>query len=244
MFRAPHQAIECNPIDPATFARSVADLDFLMEHGSYGLIVFVLILTGAGLPMPEEVPIVYAGVAASVGTLNAWGALAACFAGALIGDCVLYTIGYHFGHGLAMKHPRLADFLHAEREARVEKWITQHGLKVLFVARFLVFLRAPVYLAVGVLRMPVRRFLLIDTFCAAAVVGVVFGLSYLYGGRIKGVIQGSELLLTVIVVLCVVAALLWTWWKGRSLRTDSSLPTDSSLQTDPTEPPKAEKMTR
>jgi len=193
-----------------------------MEHGSYGIIVLVLILTGAGLPMPEEVPIVYAGVAASVGTLNVWGALAACFIGALVGDCVLYTIGYKFGHGLAMKHPRLADFLHADREARVEKWITRHGLKVLFVARFLVFLRAPVYLAVGIMRMPVRRFVLFDTFSAAAVVGSVFGLSYLYGPNIQKFISGSELLLTAIVALCVAAALIWTWWKGHWQPTDPS----------------------
>jgi membrane protein DedA with SNARE-associated domain len=197
-------------------------LNFPIEHGSYGLIFLVLVLTGAGLPMPEEVPIIYAGVAASGGSLNAWSALAVCFAGALIGDCVLYTIGYHFGHGLAMKHPRLADFLHAEREARVERWIARHGLKVLFVARFLVFFRAPVYLAVGVMRMPVRRFVLIDSFCAAAVVGVVFGLSYRYGDQIQRVIRGSEVLLTIIVAMCVLAALLWTWWKGRSLPAPSA----------------------
>lgn len=186
-----------------------------MEHYSYGILVLLLILTGAGLPLPEEVPIVYAGVASSVGTMNVWIALVCCFVGALIGDCVLYTIGYKFGHGLAMRHPRIAEFLHADREARVEKWIKRHGLKVLFVARFMVFVRAPVYLAVGVLRMPVRQFVLVDTFCAASVVGTFFGLSYLYGEKIRRQIQGFELLLTIVVVLCVLAALAWTFYKAR-----------------------------
>jgi membrane protein DedA with SNARE-associated domain len=195
-------------------------LDMLMEHGSYGVIVLLLILTGAGLPMPEEVPIVYAGVAASVGKLNPWIALASCFVGALIGDSVLYGIGYQFGHSLAMKHPRLATFVHADREARVERWIEQHGLKVLFLARFMVFLRAPVYLAIGIMRMPVRRFLLVDTFCAAAVVGTVFGLSYLYGEPIRRWIRGSELLLTMVVVLIVCVALVYTWRKSKSFQAD------------------------
>lgn len=190
-----------------------------MEHGSYGVLILLLVLTGAGMPMPEEVPIIYAGVAASVGKLNVWGALASCFVGALVGDCVLFSIGYHFGHGLAMKHPWMANFLHADREARVENWIKHHGLKVLFVARFLVFLRAPVYLAVGVLRMPLRQFVLVDMVCAASVVGSFFGLSYLYGEQIYRWIRGFELSLTLIVVACVAAAALWTFYKSRSRMT-------------------------
>ena len=109
-----------------------------------------------------------------------------------MGDFVLYSIGYKFGRGLAMKHPRLANLLHAEREERVEKWIRDHGLKILFVVRFMVFLRAPIYLAVGILRMPARQFVAVDALCAAAVVGTFFGLSYRYGDQIKRWIHGSE----------------------------------------------------
>jgi membrane protein DedA with SNARE-associated domain len=215
------------------------------------LIILVLIMTGAGLPLPEEVPILYAGFAASMGKLNPWMALASCFIGALLGDCVLYSIGYRFGHGLAMKHPRIAKLLHAERERRVEKWIERHGMKVLFVARFMLFVRAPVYLAVGIMRMPARRFVLIDTFCAAAVVGTFFGLSYTYGERVEPYIRDFEWHLTMVVLICVAALLLWTWRRGRtnggSRRSivDEIAPPDgsppsaetSSKQEPPTQPP-------
>lgn len=205
-----------------------------MEHYSYGILVLLLILTGAGLPLPEEVPIIYAGVASSAGNMNVWIALACCFVGALVGDCVLYGIGYKFGHGLAMRHPRIAEFLHADREARVEKWIKCHGLKVLFVARFLVFVRAPVYLAAGVLRMPVRQFVLVDMVCAGSVVGTFFGLAYLYGEEIRRKIQGFELLLTIVVVVCVVAALAWTLYRGRRTPPDGpdgvTVPPDEQCQ--------------
>ncbi len=199
-------------------------LNQTLEHGSYGFLVLVLILTGAGLPLPEEIPIVFAGVAAKTGAMNPWGALLSCFVGALIGDCVLYTIGYHFGHNLTMKHPRLAALLHAEREARIERWIKQHGLKILFVVRFMVVLRAPVYLAVGILRMPVRQFVLVDTFCAASVVGTFFGLSYIYGENIKKWIRGGEWLLTIVVLVCVGLALLWTWRRGKASAAKGQVP--------------------
>ncbi len=193
-------------------------LDFGLDHVSYLGIILVLVLTGSGLPIPEEVPIVAAGYGASVGTLTPWAAFASCLVGALAGDAVLYTIGYHFGHSLIIRHPRFAYLLHAEREAMIEQMIRKHGLKVFFLARFMVGIRAPVYLAAGVLRMPFRRFLLIDAFCASAVVGLFFGLSYAYGEHVVGLIRRSEIGLTVAVILGVAAVVCYFVWKRRRAR--------------------------
>ena len=134
--------------------------DFPLDHVSYLGIIVVLILTGSGLPIPEEIPIVAAGIASSVGTLNPWGAFVCCLIGALAGDSVIYVIGYHFGHSLVTRHPRFAHLLHAEREAKIEEMIRRHGLKVFFLSRFMVGIRAPVYLTAGILRMSFRRFYL------------------------------------------------------------------------------------
>lgn len=174
--------------------------DFQFDHISYFGIILVLILTGTGLPLPEEVPIIAAGIASSVGTLNPWWAFLSCIVGALLGDAVLYAIGYHFGHSLVVRHPRFAHLVHAEYEAKIEEMIRRHGLKVFFLARFMVGIRAPVYLTAGILRMSFRRFMLIDAFCATAVVGLFFGLSYAYGERVTGWIRDSEIGLTVAAV--------------------------------------------
>ena len=76
--------------------------------------------------------------------MNPWLALASCFVGALLGDCVMYSIGYHFGHGVLRDHPWFARFLKPEREAHIEEMISQHGWKIFLAARFLVGLRSPV----------------------------------------------------------------------------------------------------
>jgi len=186
--------------------------DFQLDHISYLGIILVLVLTGSGLPLPEEVPIIAAGVASSVGTLDPWWAFLSCLVGALLGDTVLYTIGYHFGRSLVTRHPRFAHLLHAEYEAKIEEMIRRHGLKVFFLARFMVGIRAPVYFTAGVLRMSFRRFLLIDAFCATCVVGLFFGLSYAYGERVTDWIRDSEIGLTVLVAgvaVCVLCVFLW-----------------------------------
>ncbi len=187
--------------------------DLQFDHISYLGIIVVLVLTGSGLPLPEEVPIIAAGVASSVGTLDPWLAFASCLVGALMGDAVLYAIGYHFGRSLVVLHPRFAHLLHAEHEAKIEEMIRRHGLKVFFLARFMVGIRAPVYFTAGVLRMSFRRFLLIDAFCATSVVGLFFGLSYAYGEHVTGWIRDSEIGLTVLAAVAATGLLCFFLWR-------------------------------
>jgi membrane protein DedA with SNARE-associated domain len=115
----------------------------------------------------------------------------------------MYHIGRRFGHNLAWIHPKLAKIVHADREEYFEKAILRHGFKVLFLARFMVGVRGPVYLAAGVVRMPFKQFLLWDLVSATAVVGLFFGLSYYFGQDIARLLRDAELTLTLVVLAVV-----------------------------------------
>lgn len=185
--------------------------DFFQLIWSYFAIFLVMMLTGAGLPIPEEVPIIAAGIASAHGRLIPWLAFACCLAGALIGDCIMYYLGYHFGRGILKDHRWFARFLTPEREAQIEDKFRKHGLGVFFVARFLVGLRSPVYITVGILRVSFRRFLLIDLVCATIVVGTFFSLTYFYGKEITAWVKRAEVGLSIAVVLLVLAFGIYFW---------------------------------
>jgi len=185
--------------------------EFILTHGSYLAIILVLVLTGTGLPIPEEVPIIAAGVLSANQQLVWWLALPACLFGALAGDCVMYWIGFHFGRNVVREHRYWAHFVTPEREAQIEHMLHVHGLKVFFLARFLVGLRSPVYLTAGIMRVPFRRFFLIDLVCATSVIGVFFGLSYYFGEVIAAWITRIEIVLTVIVVTGLLSAGIYFW---------------------------------
>lgn len=189
--------------------------DFLMANGSYLGIIVVLILTGSGLPLPEEVPIIAAGILAAHGHLNPWLALGSCLVGAILGDCVMYWIGHHFGRRVLREQHWWTRFVKPGREAQIEAMLHRHGLKVFFLARFLVGIRAPVYLSAGILRVPFRRFLLIDLFCATAVIGLFFGLSYLYGPTITHLIRDVEYVLTGVVLVTLAGVGIYFWRRHR-----------------------------
>jgi membrane protein DedA with SNARE-associated domain len=170
----------------------------------FGIFLFIA-LTGCGMPLPEEVAIVVAGVLSAQETLQ-WGwAFAACLAGALVGDSLMYLIGYYGGRRLLYAHPRFAKLLGAEREVRFEQAIQRHAFKVMLLSRFLVGVRGPVYLAAGIVRLPFRVFVICDLICATLVVGFFFGLAFAFGPAVRDWIRNGEIWVTVIVLLLVIA---------------------------------------
>jgi membrane protein DedA with SNARE-associated domain len=194
-------------------------LDFVLNQVTpYLLVAGSLILTGMGLPVPEEVFVITAGVAAHNGHMEPWLALFACLAGALIGDAVMYAIGYHFGHGLLRDRRWFARYMTPERERQVEDMIQKHGLKVFLTARFLVGVRSPVYITAGILRMPFRRFVLVDLFCASLVVSLFFWLSFFFAEAFQGLwnsIHRAELWLTGVIAVAAVGAILYFFMRRR-----------------------------
>ena len=190
-------------------------LDYLLMPGSYLAIILVLALGGAGFPMPEEVPVITGGILAANGTLDPLLAFLACLFGAVVGDCVMYWVGYHFGRGLLCEHRWWARLVTPEREAKIEAKFRRHGFKVFFVSRFLVGFRSPVYLTAGILRVSFRRFFVIDLICASSVVGTFFGVTYFFGQHIAQWVCNFAAALTAVVVVAMACAAIFLWRRYR-----------------------------
>lgn len=186
----------------------------LLNYGYLGIIVF-LILTGCGLPIPEEAAIIAAGALSANGQLDPWLSLASCIVGAIAGDSVMYWIGRHFGAAVLHKHPLWLRMVTPEREKWTEEMLRKHGVKVILITRFMVGLRLPIYLTAGLLKVPYPRFLLTDTICALFVVTLFFGLTYFYGGPILAWLKDAERGLTVAVVAVVCVAVV-VWYRRRA----------------------------
>jgi membrane protein DedA with SNARE-associated domain len=167
------------------------------------------------MPIPEEVAFVVAGVLSAEGKLHWPTALASCLAGAILGDSVMYAIGYRWGDSLLGAHPRLARLLQAKREKQFEEAVEQHAFKVMLFARFLVGIRGPVYLAAGAVHLPFRRFLAIDMFCATLVVTTSFWLSYAFGERVLDWIRDAEITATIAALMIVVGVGLVVYRRSR-----------------------------
>jgi len=198
-------------------------VDWLIQHGGYLGIVLFLVLTGCGLPIPEEIPIMLAGVLSSQGHFDPWLAFLACLVGALLGDSVMYAIGYHFGHGLVQRRPKLSRWLGATRHETFDGAIKKHMFKVMALARFMVGVRGPVYLSAGIMRVQFREFIFYDLFCATLVVATFFWTAHFFGDHITELLRDAEWVLTLVVILVLLSGTLWWLRKKKQHAIDETV---------------------
>jgi membrane protein DedA with SNARE-associated domain len=146
--------------------------------------VLVLLGAGLGLPVPEELPILAAGVLAHEGVVRWWIALPLCLAAILGGDSALYWMGRHWGERI-LEWRMVRRVLTPEREARFLGAYRRHGVKIVFTARHVAGVRAAAFLTAGIARVPFGRFLAVDA--AAALVGVPlsFGLAFFFTDQLQ-----------------------------------------------------------
>jgi membrane protein DedA with SNARE-associated domain len=81
-------------MDPLTLIEQLIDqLSSLSSVAAYFAIFGVLFVCGLGVPIPEDITLISAGVLASMETISLpWG-IAACFCGVLVGDALLFNLG-------------------------------------------------------------------------------------------------------------------------------------------------------
>jgi membrane protein DedA with SNARE-associated domain len=143
--------------------------------------------------------------------MDPWIALLCCLIGCLVGDSIMYWIGRKIGRRVMNSNTPWGKYLTPEREKLLEYMIHEHGVKVLFVARFLVGIRSPVYLTTGILRYPFWRFIVADLLCASVVILLFFGLSYFFGEAVGQWIKNAEYGLTIVVVIGLIIGGFMAW---------------------------------
>ena len=144
---------------------------FFFDYGYYA-VFGVLVICGMGLPLPEDITLLTAGVISQLGDKNVHIMLVVAYLGVLCGDWVMYLIGWKFGPHLRQSR-WFSKLLTPERMIQTETLFHRYGSRVIFVARFLPGLRAPIYVMTGITRrISFWRFTLMDGL--AALLSVLF----------------------------------------------------------------------
>jgi membrane protein DedA with SNARE-associated domain len=155
-----------------------------IEQFTYLGLFLVLFGAGLGLPIPEEVPILAGGALAQANVVRWWIALPVCVGGVLSGDVILYWVGHHWGEQI-LEWRVVRRVLSREREERLKAGYQRHGVKVVFLARHILGLRAAAFLTAGIARISFARFLVSDALAALVSVPVGFGIAYLFTDQLK-----------------------------------------------------------
>lgn len=191
-------------------------INFFSDYG-YFAVLFVLIICGFGVPIPEDITLVSGGVISGLGYTNVHIMLVVSLFGVLLGDSTMYWLGRIYGTKILRFRP-IRRFLTLERLRMVRSKFEQYGNRVLFVARFLPGLRAPIYMVAGITRrVSFIRFLLLDFFAAIISVPIWVYLGDLGASNLdwlhEQIKKGQSIIYILITLLAIY--LVWKWRKGR-----------------------------
>lgn len=165
----------------ATFSHEfIAFLSSLNGPTAYAAILGILFACGLGVPIPEDITLIAAGIISASGSISLPGAFIAGYVGVMLGDCMLFFAGRKYGHRVFRIWP-FNKMMTPERILLAEKKIQRNARMICFVARFMPGLRAPIYLTCGVLRVSPLTFLGQDGLAALLSVPIWVYLGYWFG---------------------------------------------------------------
>lgn len=185
-------------------------LDLLRETSgiyTYLLVFLVLLGCGLGVPIPEDIILFCGGLASYYGNANVFTMIGVAFVGVLAGDSIIFYLGNRYGPSL-LKKGIFRRLLHAERLGSIKKRIHKRGNGIIFLARFMPGLRAPIYFSCGSLHLPTKIFLLYDGLAALISVPAIVYATYFFGHEIDKVIQTVRRIENGIAILILVGILL------------------------------------
>jgi membrane protein DedA with SNARE-associated domain len=153
----------------------------LIEQSGYLGVGFLMFLETIFPPIPSEVIMPIAGMAAAKGELGFVPVVASGTAGAMLGNTVWYlaarALGVHRLKPLITRYGRWLTISWPEVE-RAERWFAQHGKFFVFFGRLLPTVRSLVSVPAGLLRMRFRSFFFASLLGTAGWTTILAGAGY------------------------------------------------------------------
>jgi membrane protein DedA with SNARE-associated domain len=200
----------------------------LIEQAGYLGVGFLMFLETIFPPIPSEVIMPVAGVAAAKGKMSLGWVIASGTAGAMLGNMVWYLAARALGI-IRMKPfiERWGRWLTIEWDEiiRAERWFGTRGWLIVGVGRLLPTIRSIISVPAGLLRMRLSIFFLASTIGTAAWTALLAGSGYLLGAHYRDIDRIIGPLSNLIMAL-LVTGYVWRLWRQR--RTAAIAPSSES----------------
>ncbi len=138
----------------------------LIEQSGYLGVGFLMFLETVFPPIPSEVIMPVAGMAAAEGKLNYWFVVASGSSGAMLGNIVWYLAARALGvdrlEPIIRRHGRWVTMTWPEVE-RAQVWFRRNGVFFVFLGRLLPTVRSLVSIPAGLLKMRFKTFFIAST---------------------------------------------------------------------------------
>jgi len=162
----------------------MSDISMIVENFPYLGIFLLLILGGIGLPFPEDATIMLSGFLVAHKVISPLPICLSVYTGVLISDFFLYSVGKKYGR-MVTEHKRFQKIISPDRLLKLEEKFKKGDVWAILIGRHFLGLRAQIFLAAGVMRMPALKFIVTDAATALLTIAFMGGIGYLGGNSIQ-----------------------------------------------------------
>ena len=193
-------------------AISEAAMQGMLENAFYPALLLIFIIASLGVPIPEDIPLILAGVILKTHPHIAAPipAFLVSMVGIMTGDIILYSLGRRWGRDV-FAHRTVAWLITPRRLDMMTERFHKYGTWACFFGRFMMGVRAIMCLTAGVTRFPFYKFFLADFAGALLSVPFFILLGYLFADmldKLKVYLAGAQVILGV-VIGAVIAIVIW-----------------------------------
>ena len=162
------------------------DLMPLTQHFPYAGLFILLILGGLGLPLPEDATLMLCGVLLFNGTVKPVPAFLVVYAGLLLADVMIYWFGRTYGDAIT-GHRWFQKLISQQRLEELKERFRKRGLVYILIDRHIIGIRVQLFLAAGVIKMPLPRFILADGLSATLTIALMTGIGHMGGSSLDAI---------------------------------------------------------
>jgi membrane protein DedA with SNARE-associated domain len=198
----------------------MAFLQSLQGFEAYALLLALLVGSGFGLPINEDILLLAAAALTLKEVMAPLPLIAVAWLGLVCADALIFHWGHRFGARL-LGHRWMARLLPEARLATTQATMRRYGPAYIFVVRFMPGLRTALLFSAGSLKMPYRYLFIYDG--AAGLVWLpllVYSVRYV-GGRwqeISALLQRFQGVLVPALLLLVLGVWLYQRWRAKKSR--------------------------
>jgi membrane protein DedA with SNARE-associated domain len=196
------------------------NIETLIQSGGYVALFSLLLGCGLGLPLPEDVPLITAGILISQGHMTWYLAAPITWCGIIGGDMCLYRISRKYGYNIT-RVPWIGKHVTVERLQVASHWFDRYGVWVVALGRMIAGVRGAMVMAAGVTKYNLTRFVIADGLAAILSGGVFMVIGWWFGSNLPALrahIHEWKVTLSIISVAGLLLLAVYLLWRRRGHR--------------------------
>ena len=195
------------------------EISELIKHFPYLGLFVLLVLGGIGFPFPEDATLILCGFLIAQDIVRAIPAIVIVYIGLLWADYFLYFVGRKYGRKI-VTHKRFHRILSPERLLAIEDKFNKRGSLIILFGRHFLGLRAQLFIAAGVMKMPALKFILLDAFTSIFTMALMIGAGYLGGNSLQALKKDISRIEHIAVLVIVLLLVVYLFRYGKNKKPD------------------------